>query len=34
MFKRIVEQEISDWDNLDTTTINFLSKLLDKNPET
>jgi len=34
MFNSIVNDQVQDWSSLDDTTIDFLSKLLDKNPET
>ena len=33
MFNSIVKDDVKDWSGLDQTTIDFLSKLLDKNPE-
>ena len=34
MFNSIVNEEVQDWSSLDGTTVDFLSRLLDKNPET
>lgn len=34
MFKKIINEPVKDWDGLDEITVDFLSRLLDKNPDT